>query len=263
MSDALVVIPTFLREPSDLAITVATIESVRATEPELPMMIVDDCSPAENLYRELRTHMSRLEFDATRKHENSGFSKTVNVGLRVAVEEGRDAVLVNADITCKTDGWADIMAAQLDTQGRPAAIVGALLIYPSGLIQHAGIYFSMLTRTFDHLHRFGPWNLGEASCTRVCPVTGAFQYIRAETLANVGLYDEEFSMSYEDVDMCLRVFDAGLECIFTPNVTAVHHESLFRGRADKKISDWQQQSLQRLMEKHGRVNMSRFIPEMV
>jgi O-antigen biosynthesis protein len=263
VSNALVIIPTFMRQPDELHVTVRTIESIRETEPEIPILCVDDCSPAEGLYDELRTHIPRLDFDCERKEVNSGFSRTVNVGLQRALDEGRDAVLLNADMELITPGWADIMAGQTDTQGRPAAATGALLIYPNGLIQHAGIFFSMLTRTFDHRYRFGPSHLPEANVPCCCPVTGAFQYIPLETLQTVGLYDESFQMAYEDVDFCLRIFDAGLETIFQPMVKAIHHESLFRGRADDKINEWQNSSLRRLMEKHGSSNMARFVPEMV
>jgi hypothetical protein len=63
-------------------------------------------------------------------------------------------VLVNADIEIITDGWLDRFQATegLFVEG-PAAVVGALLFYPAGLIQHGGVYFSLLTREFNHFWR--------------------------------------------------------------------------------------------------------------
>lgn len=260
---ALVTIPVFMREPVDFDVTLQTIESIRRTEPNVPLLLVDDHSPVRGLVDELETHAERLAFEIHRKEENSGFSRTVNIGLQRALEEGRDCVLLNADMECLTADWIGVMERQKDTQGRPAAMVGALLVYPNGLIQHAGIYFSFLTRTFDHRYRFGPMGLPEANVAACCPVTGAFQFIRHSTLRTIGTYDSEFQMAYEDVDFCLRVFDVGLECIYQPRVKAIHHESLFRGRADAKINEWQSASLRRLMEKHGRTHMGRFVPEIV
>ena len=52
----------------------------------------------------------------------------------------------------------------------------------------------------------------------ICPVTGAFQYIRPEVLERVGLYDPGFRMACEDVDYDLRVFQAGFECVYEPAV---------------------------------------------
>lgn len=262
---ALVVVPTYLRAPADLDVTLETIESVRRTEPTVEVLIVDDCSPAAVLADALETHCERLNFRVTRKPENSGFSSTVNVGLREALDRGIDCVLMNADIECQTDGWLSVMQAQLDTQGRPASVVGALLLYPMGLIQHAGIFFSLLTRSFDHRYRFGPGNLSEAHQRCLCPVTGAFQFIRNECLQTVGIYDSDFYLGYEDVDFCLRVFESGRECIYVPGVNAFHHESLFRGggRLDQDANDKQSQAFAVLMKKHLTTNLARWIPELV
>jgi GT2 family glycosyltransferase len=53
--------------------------------------------------------------------------------------------------------------------------------------------------------------------------------VRAGTLASVGLLDEELDDGGADLDYCLRVFDSGLECIYEPLATAVHH----RGEAEE------------------------------
>lgn len=261
MSDALVVVPTFLRAPADLEVTLETLESVRRTEPAVAIQVVDDCSPATALVDALETHCDRLMFALDRRPENLGFSATVNRGLEIARNSGWDAVLLNADIECQTPNWISIMQAQLDTQGRPASVVGALLLYPIGLIQHAGVYVSFLTRSFDHKYRYGPGNLPEAQRPCLCPVTGAFQFIRHECLENVGLYPGQYKMGFEDVSYCLRVFNSGRECIYQPAVKAVHHESLFRGRADEKLSEWQNDAFRLLMEEHISTNLAPYMLE--
>ena len=167
--------------------------------------------------------------------ENSGFSATVNAGLEFALATERDAVLVNADIEFLEPGWLERMRARTDTQGRPAAVVGARLLYPNGLIQHAGIFLSPLHRDWLHRFQYGPADLPEALTPTRCPVTAALQLIRYETLEQIGLYDETYKMCFEDLDYCLRVFEAGLECIYEPTVVATHREKFFRGKADAKI----------------------------
>ena len=54
-----------------------------------------------------------------------------------------------------------------------------------------------------------------------------------------------FGLAHEDIDYCLRVFEAGLECIYEPAAVAVHHESLFRGKRCKRRSRTMQQALDR------------------
>lgn len=204
MSASLVVVPVYLTQPSDLEVTLKMLESLRATEPEVECLLVDDASPAAELLAELEAATSRLEFELHRKSENEGFSRAVNVGLRRALNAGQNAVLVNADIEFIDKNWLKVMEARTSEDGtRLASIVGGLLIYPTGLIQHAGIFFSLLHRCFDHWYKYAPADLPEALRPRRCPVTGALQFIRHECLSDVGLYDEEFRMGWEDVDYCV------------------------------------------------------------
>jgi GT2 family glycosyltransferase len=195
--------------------------------------------------------------------ENSGFSTTVNVGLRRALEIGADAVLVNADVEFIDSGWLDRLRARTDTEGRPAAVVGARLLYPSGLIQHAGIFLSLLNRDWMHRYQYGPNDLPEALVPCRCPVTAALQFIRHETLAQVGVYDEGYRMCFEDVDYCLRVFDAGLECIYEPSVRAFHLEKYFRSKPSPTVERWTRESTQRMKALWGHKDLSRWVPEVL
>lgn len=257
----LVVIPTYLTEEKDIEVTLDAVRSVRKTVSEsVDILAVDDGSPDQSLVDGFAAGLERYEGEMVRKEENTGFAKTVNVGLRRALNEGRDAVLLNADMEITTPGWLKLFQKTHDNHDRPAAVVGALLLYPNGLIQHAGVYFSLLTRAFDHMYKFGPGNLPDAQKSRVCPVTGAFQFIRLSTLEQVGLYDEEFFMGWEDVDYCVRVFQHSLQCVYQPRVRGYHFEMMFRGRPSKKIAQWQAKSWIYFCTKHAEQNFAGMVP---
>jgi GT2 family glycosyltransferase len=258
----LVVIPTYLTQPEDVSVTMTAIHSCKKTQGEgVEILAVDDGSPDPSLVDALEAETSRLKFEVHRKPNNTGFAQTVNVGLDRALASGQDAVLLNADMEMLTPDWVRACKATTDENGDRAAVVGALLSYPNHLIQHAGIYFSMLTRDFNHWYRYAPENLPEALKKRVCPVTGAFQYIRHSTLEEVGVYDPKFLLGWEDVDYCIRVFLAQKRCVYNPNVRAIHAESLFRGRPSPKVDEWQKKSFMYLMVKHRELNFQSFIPE--
>lgn len=258
---ALVVIPTYVREDSDAEITADAVTSVRKTVSDsVDILLVDDGSPNREAMEKLEAKVTSEGAEVHCKEENSGFSRTVNVGLQRALDEGRDAILMNADMEVTTPGWLNRFRATSDARGDRAAVVGALLLFPNGLIQHAGVYFSLLTRTFDHLYKYAPGNLANALEKKVCPVTGAFQFIRHETLAEIGIYDEQFRMGWEDVDYCLRVFLAGKQCVYNPNVRGFHFEQMFRGRPDPKIEEWQAKSFLYLCIKYQTTNFAEFVP---
>lgn len=261
MRDSLAIIPVYLREQADLDVTVACLSSLVATAEDfnLDIMVIDDGSPDQGLVAELDEFVRReCAGELFYKSVNEGFSKTVNIGLRAARHAGRNALLINADMVFLKNNWWQAMQAD------PADVVGALLYFPNGLIQHAGIYYSVITRTWDHIFRYSPRTLELAQKRRICPVTGALQFIKFETLEKIGLYDENFSMGFEDVDYCIEVFRSGGTCAYNPEVAAVHYEGLFRRRDELGVSQkrWEE-STAYLDNKHEGLDVGAFAPTML
>jgi glycosyltransferase involved in cell wall biosynthesis len=54
-------------------------------------------------------------------------------------------------------------------------------------------------------------------------------YVRREAIERIGLLDERYPMAYEDVDWCLRAWQAGFRVLYFPAARLVHHESITRG----------------------------------
>lgn len=265
MAKPLAVIPTYVRKVTDLEVFEAALRTLRETAGDAcDVMVVDDGSPERDLVVGVSKACERYDAEFVDKGRNEGYSRTINVGLRKALLEERDVITVNADIEFGlTKDWLGLMERQLGPDDKPASVVGGLLVYPTGLIQHAGIFFSFLTREFGHRYQFGPGNLAEAQTATVCPVTGALQFIRYECLDSVGLYDESFRLGWEDVDYCCRTWLSGRHCIYQPGIRALHHESLFRGNADEKIEKWTQESWLRFVAKYAETSFAEFVPNLL
>jgi GT2 family glycosyltransferase len=255
----LVVIPTYITDARSVELTFRCVSSIIATaRDEVEIVCVDDGSPATRLRDKLVDATSGfVQWDL--KPDNEGFSRTVNRGLEQALGEGRDAILCNADVEFFEEGWVRAL------QDTDAYVVGSLLFYPNGLIQHAGVFYSALHRIFHHAWQFSPGNLPQAQLPRRCPVTAALHMIRKESLALVGLYDESFRMAYEDVDYCLRVFEAGRDCVYQPKCRAVHHEKMFRGTDDpnSKLAQWHDESQRHFLRKWALKSFSDSTPMML
>lgn len=261
----LAIIPTYLTEEGDVQVAATAISSLRETVGDAcDVLVIDDGSPHAEFSEGLAAIAMTFDCETNLRKVNVGFSQTVNIGLRQALQEGRDAILVNADIEFTTKTWLDLMLKQRAMDGeRMASIVGARLIYPNGLLQHCGIYFSLLGRTFGHSHQHAPANLPEALHARECPVTGALQFIRHECLEGIGVYDEDFSMGFEDVDYCIRTWQSGRSIVYQPGVEAIHHESYFRGRQNEKVARWQAASWLHFARKHANTSFAEFVPSLV
>jgi GT2 family glycosyltransferase len=259
----LCVIPAFLRTEAELDVLLRCLVSLKATAPAAEALVIDDASPARELVAGLEIACEELGIAFSDNEENRGFSGTINGGLEYALATGRDAVLVNADIEFTDAGWLESMLARTDTQGRPAAVVGARLIYPNGLIQHAGVFLSLLDREFLHRFHYAPDGLLEALEPCRCPVTGALQLIRHETLEQIGLYDEGYEFCYEDMDYCLRVFAAGLECIYEPSVRALHLESFFHDKSSTATRERILRSRRRMLDRWNHTDLAQWVPEVL
>jgi GT2 family glycosyltransferase len=256
---ALAIIPVYLRKPVEFELLMRCLVSLTQTAPGVTPLVIDDGSPAGELVAQLDPLTREVGARLILKPDNTGFAKTVNVGLAAARDEGLDALLVNQDIQFLAAGWFEAMDACCGPDGRPAAIVGAKLLFPNMLLQHAGVYYSRLYRLFDHRWRMGPCDLPEADVPAAVPVTGALQLIRRACLVEVGLYDDGFDMGWEDVDYCIRTFAAGRYCMYEPRAVALHHESAIRGDvADDRHAQWFWNSKQRLTAKYTEADFARF-----
>lgn len=254
MNNPLLTIPVYIKTKAHLEVFKSCIETLRKTT-DAEVICCDDYSPDKKLLEEAVEYSEQYEnINWEFNEQNKGFAKTVNVGMKKALEEKRDCVLINADIEFVEIGWLEKMGSN------ESDIVGALLLYPNKLIQHAGIYFSILARTFNHRFLYCLPNTPEALEPAKCPVTGALQYIKYDTMQQIGIYDENFFMGYEDVDYNLRVLFDGGECLYDPEVKAIHYESLIRaGEQTKK----QQESLMYMMQKYHGKDFAGYVPTML
>ncbi|MFA5022565.1 MAG: glycosyltransferase [Patescibacteria group bacterium] len=172
------------------------------------------------------------------------YSAINNFGANQA--KGDVLLFLNDDTEVIDQDW---LLALLEQAQRPTiGAVGGKLIYPNGLIQHAGI---VLQKNLLAIHAFRLWpdgqtyfNLGEA--IRDCSaVTGACLMIRKNLFNSVGGFDQSYQIIYSDVDLCLKLRQQGYLIVYTPLAKLYHFESATRGLdiypQDKKqfLEKWQ------------------------
>ncbi|MBV9755974.1 MAG: glycosyltransferase [Alphaproteobacteria bacterium] len=139
---------------------------------------------------------------------------------------------MNDDVAVVGRGWLREMVAHALRPGVGA--VGAKLYYPDGTIQHAGVVTGMLGvagHPFRHASKAagGPSGRLKHLQTVSC-VTAACMVLRRSVYAEVGGMDEtNLPISYNDVDLCLRLRERGYRTVWTPWAELEHWESATRG----------------------------------
>jgi glycosyltransferase domain-containing protein len=147
----------------------------------------------------------------------------------VGQANGEYLVLLNNDTAMIQDSWLDEL---LHHAMRPeVGIVGAKLLYPNGLVQHAGAVLG-LRGPADH--PFIGASLEESGYMhrlqldqQYSVVTAACMMIRKSVYVQAGGMDEQdFKVSYNDVDLCLKVKALGYSTVWTPYSVVMHEGSV-------------------------------------
>jgi GT2 family glycosyltransferase len=170
------------------------------------------------------------------------FSRMNNLA---AARYGKDAgffLFLNNDIEATQDGFLDRLRRLANR--RDVGAVGALLMYADKTVQHAGVILGF-NDSAEHALKFQPvWlddkgrrNLGyncALSSTRdYSAVTAACLMVRRAVFKEVGGFDEQFGIGFNDTDLCLRIAAAGYRNLYDGSTLLYHYESATRSETQQ------------------------------
>lgn len=153
------------------------------------------------------------------------------------VEHARGSVigLINNDIEVISKDWLTEMVSHAI---RPdIGCVGAKLYYANDTIQHGGVICGLggvAGHSHKHYKRTDSGFQNRLNCVQnLSAVTAAVLLLRKEVYEQVaGLDEENLIVALNDVDLCLKVREAGYRNLWTPHAELYHHESISRGLDD-------------------------------
>ncbi len=162
---------------------------------------------------------------AVTQAENHGFASACNAGAAAA--SGELLVFLNND-TLPTPGWLDALVDEADAHPE-AAVIGAKLLWPDNVVQHAGVVITQGGLP-HHIYSGFPAEHPAVNVSRPFQaVTAACMLVRREAFEHVGGFDEAYRNGYEDIDLCLRLGAAGHEIRYCHEAVVYHLESATRG----------------------------------
>lgn len=152
---------------------------------------------------------------------------------------GEFLLMLNNDTAALHPDWLAHMMRHALRQD--VGIVGARLLYPDGHLQHAGVILG-LRGPAEHpclgLEASAPGYMMRAQVQQnFSAVTAACLLVRKTLYHALGGLDEEnFGVSYNDVDFCLRVGQTGQRIVWTPLATLLHEGSASQRRSIEATS---------------------------
>lgn len=177
---------------------------------------------ANELLAALQSAGARLSVHHT--GANLGFSGGMNAGIREALARGADRILlVNSDASVPPDCIARL--EQVLDRLPAAGITGPVILARSDprCIASLGMSYAATLGRMRHL------GFGETAATTDIPeqatvdgLSGCVMLIRREVLDRIGLLDEDYFYSFEDLDFCLRAGRAGFASVLAGDARAYH-----------------------------------------
>lgn len=193
------------------------------TYPDTEVIIVDNAS-TDGSQAAIEQHYPWVRLIALA--ENRGFTGACNVGMVAA--RGEFIALLNND-TEVDSGWAAAVVDAFRRHPDAGSIASKMLLFDKrDHIHTTGDYFTIDGRAGNR----GVWEKDEGQYDReeyVFSACGGSSVYRRTTLEQIGLLDDDFFFSGEDVDLGWRAQLTGWRCLYTPSAIVYHHLSATGG----------------------------------
>lgn len=200
--------------------------NIRKLYPKHEIIVCDDASKEIDAVEKV---CSIYNAKLKKSFHNNGFSYNCNRGIEASTSDA--VILVNNDVIIHKD-----ILSHCDKifSNDKIGVIGFLLYYPNGNIQHGGLKFD------------NPHSMRHEDDTNLClqsryviSVTGALMAIRKSMTDEIGAFNAGYYLAFEDTEFCLRTWHSGYKVWYCADVSAIHYEGYTRGRTpeEKRLSN--------------------------
>lgn len=171
-----------------------------------------------------------LDFKFIKNKENLGFGKAHNIALERFDSEY--ILILNPD----TKLQKGVLSKMLDFMDKNVGVGAATckILLSDGKIDltaHRGFPTPLASFLYflgdESLYHLTNRNLRQSH--EVDAISGSFFLTRKSVLDKVGLFDEDYFMYAEDIDLCFRIKQAGFKIMYVPEVSIIHYKGVSSG----------------------------------
>ena len=197
---------------------------------EFEIFVVDNASK-DNSAVMVATEFTQVNLIAS--NENLGFAKANNLALEQA--QGKYVLFLNPDTELMENSFKAMF--NLMEQDENIALSTCQLNYPDGTLQkniknNPGLCDQILILLKLHhfiqpkcLRRYLAKDFDYSKEQAVKQIMGAFMFVRTDVIKEIGGFDTDYFIWWEDLDLCKRIQDLGQKIIYTPKTKIIHHEA--------------------------------------
>jgi len=181
---------------------------------DLVVYIVDNNSNDETL-EIIQKYQSKLSLCIISSKTNNGFAKGNNIGIQKAMDQGCDLLFIlNPDMQLE-EKCIDILTARIISDEK-IGVIGPIVLYgnnPENIIQVYGVNANLKTQ--KKIGSFGEekWSTELPSEIYVDFALGGAMMIRSSVLKVTGLFEEDYFMYNDEIDIAYRVKKAGFQTL--------------------------------------------------
>jgi GT2 family glycosyltransferase len=206
------------------------LESLEKIQSEalLEIYVVDNASSDDSVAR-VKKLFPKIHFILN--EQNLGFGKAHNQVLKNLQTEF--VLILNPDVELE-DGNLSVPISYLNASPEVGAVTGEVILSNRqiDLTAHRGFptpwaSFKYYVFKDDSLYHMRNKNMNQIH--EVDAISGAFFLTRKSVLDKVGLFDEDYFMYAEDIDLCFRIKQAGYKIMYLPSVKILHHKGVSSG----------------------------------
>lgn len=198
-------------------------------------IILIDNSEEPYILQELKERLKNFSNIIFVKNKtNVGFSKAVNQGIKIALDNGADYILLLNDDAYLDDYCIEHLIKALETDEK-SMLAGPTIFYHNAKnkIWHTGGYFNKFLGSIwipyknkdVDIDTFKTFSIKEVDF-----LTGCVLMIKKEAIEKVGFFDEDLFFYGEDLDYSLQVKKKGFKLLWVPYAFAWHDIDIEKGR---------------------------------
>lgn len=245
---------------------------------KIELILIDNASK-DNSVKNIKNFFSKHRNNSIKpvliqNKDNVGFAKANNNGIKLA--QANLVLLLNSDIILEKN-TIHTQVKKLDNSKEYSVSTCKLLLSNKKIDPacHRGFptpwasftYFAKAEKLFPHSKLFSQYHQGWKNLEKahqIDVISGAFFLFKKEIIQKVGLFDEDYFMYGEDIDLCFRLKQHGLKILFNPESQALHLKGQ-SGRKSKnhKSNKYFWQTMKLFYDKHYADKYPKFLQTII